>query len=79
MLAMHLRLAFPDARRADAQNYLKLPCDVVVEALALDDNQHTLPLVTVESMGIMKGSPMCEVTVRVIGHVLGQGRRKKAA
>lgn len=82
MLAMHFRFAFPTARRADAQSYVKLACDTIVRVLGRDDNHFVLPVTNIESLGISRDNPRCEVLVQVIGHRVDfhqRQRRKKAA
>ena len=62
-ITLDIALWFPNKRASDVDNYIKLPKDVICEALHIDDDFTRVPRVVVEYRGIDKAHPRCVVTV----------------
>lgn len=65
-LKMMFMFYFPNNRKCDLNNYVKLPQDVICSVLNIDDNHFVVPIVSMHSMGVDKEFPRCVVYVYAI-------------
>ncbi|NJK32104.1 MAG: RusA family crossover junction endodeoxyribonuclease [Deltaproteobacteria bacterium] len=62
-IMMSFWLAFPDKRKRDLNNYVKLPQDLVCEAWGIDDNHFMIPEIRMISMGVNRANAHCRIEI----------------
>lgn len=65
-LHIHIGLDFPNQRKCDIDNYIKLVKDVVCEVLHIDDDWTRIPRISVQACGVKKNNPKCIVNLTII-------------